>query len=281
MIFGPRPEIKSRAQLRAMAEAGHIVHAMLQAVRDAIEPGISTLELDSIAEKVCREEGARPNFKGYHGFPGTICASVNAHIVHGIPSADVVLEPGDVVSIDCGCSVAGPNKRRWHGDSAATFIVPPADPLDQELSDVTRNAMWAGIAALVGATRVGVVGEAIEAYVHEHPVGGAELGIVEEFVGHGIGSQMHQPPDVVNFASRDHGARIRSGMAICVEPMLTRGSPANRTLDDDWTVVTQDGSRAAHWEQAIALVDGGIRILTLPDGGAAELARFGISPVEL
>lgn len=278
-MFGPKPEIKTRAQLAAMAEAGAIVHEMLTAVERAAEVGITTGELDAIAEKVCRDAGAKPNFKGYHGYPATVCLSVNEEIVHGIPG-DRVLQDGDLISVDGGCSVAGPGGRRWHGDSARSFFVGTPSESDQRLSDVTREAMWQAIAALPGAKQLNVVGNAVSRVVAENPVDGRELGIVREYVGHGIGSAMHQPPDVLNYAA-PKGPRIKSGMAVCVEPMLTLGEPDNETLDDDWTVVTLDGSRASHWEHSVALIDGGIRILTLPDGGAAELARFGITPVEL
>lgn len=278
-MFGPKPEIKTHAQLAAMAEAGAIVYDMLTAVEAAAEVGITTGELDAIAERVCREAGAKPNFLGYHGYPATVCLSVNEEIVHGIPG-ERVLRDGDVVSVDGGCSVAGPSGRRWHGDSARTFIVGTPRAEDLKLSEITREAMWQGIAALAGAKSLNVVGKAVQRVVEDNPVDGRELGIVREYVGHGIGSAMHQPPDVVNYAS-PKGPKIKSGMAVCVEPMLVLGSPDNETLDDDWTVVTLDGSRASHWEHAVALVDGGVRVLTLPDGGAADLARYGVTPIEL
>ncbi|MDO5701442.1 MAG: type I methionyl aminopeptidase [Bowdeniella nasicola] len=280
-MFGPKPEIKTRAQLAAMAEAGAITYAMLEACERVADVGVSTAEIDAVAEAVCREAGGRPNFKGYQGFPATVCISVNDEIVHGIPSPDRVLADGDVVSVDGGCTVSGPGNRRWHSDSARTFIVGEPRPVDVELVEVTLESMWRGIAALAGASRVGVVGRAVEAVVSQRPVDGRELGIVEEFVGHGIGSTLHQPPDVRNFVTRDRGARLRSGMALCVEPLLTLGEPDNDTLDDGWTVCTLDGSRAAHFEHTVALWEGGLRILTLPDGGAAELAALGVPLADL
>ncbi|MDO5726616.1 MAG: type I methionyl aminopeptidase [Bowdeniella nasicola] len=281
MIFGPRPEIKTRSELAAMAEAGAIVCQMLDAVSQAVEVGISTAELDAIAERTCRQAGAKPNFKGYYGFPATICTSINDEIVHGIPTSQRFLADGDVLSVDCGCSIAGTRGRRWHGDSARTFLVGNVRPEVRQLSDITREAMWAGIAALAGARDVGVVGAAVEDVVACNPINGAPLDIVTEYVGHGIGTAMHQVPDVPNYRVAGRQPKIKDGMALCVEPMLTLGQAENRTLDDEWTVVTTDGSPAAHWEHAVAIIDGTVRVLTAADGGAAELAKRGITIAEL
>jgi methionyl aminopeptidase len=221
---------------------------------------------------VIADAGAEPSFLGYEGYPATICVSVNDEVVHGIPSGRV-LEPGDVVSIDCGAIVEG-----WHGDSALTVVLPDADPADLALRDVTERAMWDGIAALAGpggaglGERLNVVGEAVEDAVE---AAGA-FGIVEDYVGHGIGSAMHQPPDVLNYRVRDRGLKLRPGMCLAIEPMITRGSAATEVLEDDWTVVTADGSRAAHWEHTVALHEGGIWVLTAEDGGAEELAARGV-----
>lgn len=280
-MFGPRPEIKTRSELALMAEAGAIVYQMLDAVEAAAEVGVSTAELDAIAEDVCRKAGAKPNFKGYFDYPATICTSINDEIVHGIPSPDRILADGDIISVDCGCSIPGSKGRRWHGDSARTLLIGNVSETTRALSEVTREAMWAGIAALVGAKDVGVVGAGVEDVVEANPVGGRELGIVTEYVGHGIGTAMHQVPDVPNYRISGRSAKLKAGMAVCVEPMLTLGSPENRTLDDEWTVVTTDGSWAAHWEHAVAIIDGTIRVLTLPDGGQAELSERGIQIASL
>jgi methionyl aminopeptidase len=207
---------------------------------------------------------------------------VNDEVVHGIPSGRV-LEPGDVVSIDCGAIVDG-----WHGDSALTLVLPEADPADLALSAVTEKAMWDGIAALASgdgiADRLGVVGEAVEQAVEDAGAGangGVPFGIVQDYVGHGIGSAMHQPPDVLNYRTRDRGPRLRPGMCLAVEPMITRGSAGTEVLEDDWTVVTVDASRAAHWEHSVALHEGGIWVLTAADGGAAELAARGVTVAPL
>ena len=219
-----------------------------------------------------------------------ICASVNDEVIHGIPGSRV-LAAGDLVSIDCGAIVDG-----WHGDSAISFVLGPdgaldvegatavdgVDAADLDLVRATRTAMWAGIAALAGGKRLGDVGTAVEAAVElAGGVSGVEYGIVEDYVGHGIGTAMHQPPDVVNFRTSDRGPRLRPGMCLAIEPMVTRGSGATRVLADDWTVVTQDGSRAAHWEHSVALLEDGISVLTAADGGRAGLAPFEVVPVPL
>jgi len=205
--------------------------------------------------------------------------SVNDEIVHGIPGARV-LEPGDVVSVDCGAIVEG-----WHGDSAMTVVLEGADPLDVELAGATETAMWAGIAALATSDRLGGVGDAVEDSVDAAQAaganGGARYGVIEEYVGHGIGSAMHQAPDVLNYRTRDRGPRLKPGMCLAVEPMLVRGARTTQVLEDDWTVVTDDGSRAAHWEHSVALLPGGIWVLTAADGGAMRLAALGVTVAPL
>jgi len=279
-VFRERVELKSREQVRAMRRAGLVVAAMLAEVRAAIRPGVTTAELDAIAAAHLDRAGALSNFRGYHGYPATVCISVNEEIVHGIPG-ERRIRAGDVVSVDGGCSVPGPNGRRWHGDSAFTVVVEPAQAADAVLAAITEEALWAAIAALAGGDRLGVVGDAVEAVVREHGERGARLSIVREYVGHGIGSQMHQPPEVLNYSTRERGPRLRPGMVLAVEPMLAGGSPANRTLADGWTVVTSDGSHAAHWEHTVALLPGGVHVLTAADGGAAGLARHGLAPAPL
>jgi methionyl aminopeptidase len=282
-VFGrDRIELKTPEQVLLMRHAGLVVADALAAARAAAVPGATTADLDEVAARVIADAGAAPSFLGYHDYPATICVSVNDEVVHGIPSGRV-LEPGDVVSIDCGAIVEG-----WHGDSACTVVLPDADPADVALSEVTERAMWDGIAALASgaglADRLSVVGEAVEQAVEAtDPAanGGVAFGIVQDYVGHGIGSAMHQPPDVLNYRARDRGPRLKPGMCLAIEPMITRGAHATEVLEDDWTVVTADGSRAAHWEHSVALHAGGIWVLTAVDGGAAELAARGVTVAPL
>jgi len=279
-MFGrERIEYKTPEQVRHMRRAGLVVADALAAVRSRVRPGLTTADLDAVAADVIRAAGATPSFLGYHGFPATLCVSVNAEIVHGIPGARV-LQPGDVVSVDCGAIVDG-----WHGDSAMTVVLDEADPLDVELSATTERAMWAGIAALATADRLGAVGEAVEDVVDAALAaganGGVRYGLIQEYVGHGIGSAMHQPPEVLNYRTRDRGAKLRPGMCLAVEPMLVRGDRATSTLEDDWTVVTVDGSRASHWEHSVAVLEDGIVVLTAHDGGAEQLGHLGVAVASL
>ena len=275
-MFGrERIEYKTPEQVLLMRRAGLVVADALAAVRERTVAGVSTAELDSIAAAVIEGAGALPSFLDYEGYPARICVSVNDEVVHGIPGLRV-LEPGDVVSIDCGAIVDG-----WHGDSAITVVLDGADPEDVALAETTERAMWAGIAALAGAERLGAVGEAVEDVVDAAEAaglnGGVRYGLVEDYVGHGIGTAMHQPPDVPNFRRRDRGPRVRPGLCVAVEPMVVRGERSTQVLEDDWTVVTDDGSRASHWEHTVAILEDGIWVLTAPDGGAAELARLGVT----
>ncbi|MFC8598340.1 MULTISPECIES: type I methionyl aminopeptidase [unclassified Isoptericola] len=293
MIFGSRErvELKTLEQVRVMRRAGLVVASTLDAVRAAARPGMTTADLDEVAARAIADAGATPSFLGYQGYPATICVSVADEVIHGIPGGRV-LELGDVVSIDCGAIVDG-----WHGDSALSLVLGPdgaldvdapvdgapgVDPADLDLVRATRTAMWAGIAALAGGKRLNDVGTAVETAVElAGGASGVEYGIVEDYVGHGIGTAMHQPPDIVNFRTSDRGPRLRPGMCLAVEPMVTRGSGATRVLEDDWTVVTEDGSRAAHWEHTVALLEDGISVLTAVDGGRAGLAPFEVEPVDL
>lgn len=279
-MFGrERIELKTPEQVRVMRRAGLVVAAALAEVRAAARPGATTGDLDAVAERVIRAHGATPSFLGYEGYPATLCVSVNDEVVHGIPGRRV-LEPGDVVSIDCGAIVDG-----WHGDSAITVVLEGGDPADVALAATTERAMWAGIASLAGGERLGAVGQAVEDVVDAAQAagenGGERYGIVEEYVGHGIGTAMHQPPDVLNYRARDKGPRIQPGLCVAIEPMIVRGARFTDVLDDDWTVVTQDGSRAAHWEHSVAILDDGIWVLTAEDGGAARLGELGVSVAPL
>lgn len=266
-------ELKTNAELATMHQAGLVLHQGLNAVVAAAQPGVTTHELDQVFRKVLSDHGATSNFLGYYGFPATICASVNDEVVHGIPD-DRVLQPGDIISVDAGAIIDG-----WHSDSARTVLVGDVDPADQRLSDITHDAMWAGVAAFAEAKHVGAIGNAIEDYVRAQD--GDALGILEDYVGHGIGSAMHQAPDVFNFRSGMRGPRIKAGMVLAIEPMLVRGGIETTTLDDDWTIVTVDGSNAAQWEHSVARHKEGIWVITAPDGGAAQLARFGVTPVPI
>ncbi|EGD55156.1 type I methionyl aminopeptidase [Gordonia neofelifaecis] len=255
----PKPvPFKSAGELDAMEAAGAIVGAALVAVRNAAKAGMSTLDLDEIAESVIRDAGAVPSFKGYHGFPGSICSSVNEVVVHGIPSKDVVLADGDLVSIDCGAILDG-----WHGDSAWTFGIGELSTADSELSEATRLSMEAGIAAMIPGNRLTDVSHAIEQGTYAAAATfGRDFGIVDGYGGHGIGREMHMDPFLPNEGKPNRGPRLVVGSTLAIEPMLTLGTEATTVLDDDWTVVTDDGSRSAHWEHTVAVTEDGPRILT-------------------
>lgn len=270
---------KTPDELRLMVPAGILTAQALDAVGEAIRPGISTLELDAIAEKVIRDGGGVPNFQLVDGYHHTVCASVNDAIVHGIPN-DTPLKAGDVVSIDCGAMLNG-----WNGDSARTWIVPgEIEGKDAEgwlseanrVSDATKAAMWAGIASVASARHLNDVGTAIEEATNEQP---GTLGILENYTGHGIGRNMHEEPTVFNYRVRRRGPVVKSGLAICIEPMLTGGSPETLIDDDDWTVRSADGSVAAHWEHTVIRHKTGIWVTTAHDGGAAGLAAHGVTPI--
>jgi methionyl aminopeptidase len=271
MLGRDRIQYKTPQQVLAMRRAGLVVGRTLQLLAEAAEPGMTTSDLDALAEKHIRAEGATPSFLGYHGFPATLCVSVNDEVVHGIPGPRV-LAPGDVVSIDCGAIVDG-----WHGDAALTVVLAPADPAEVEVALVTEDCMWKGIAALAAGERLHAVGAAVEGHVEAVTAStGTAYGIVEEYVGHGIGTEMHQDPQVPNYRVRDKGVRVREGLVVAVEPMLTRGSEQTRVLDDDWTVITSDGSRAAHFEHTVAVSDDGLWVLTALDGGRERLEELGV-----
>lgn len=241
-----------------MEAAGRVVGAALVAVRAAAKPGATTLDLDEVAETVIREAGGVPSFKGYHGFPGSICSSVNDVVVHGIPSATEVLAEGDLVSIDCGAILDG-----WHGDSAWTFGVGELSEADADLSEATRLSLEAGIAAMIDGGRLTDVSHAIERGTRaaEQKLG-RRFGIVAGYGGHGIGREMHMDPFLANEGKPNRGPRLVVGSTLAIEPMLTLGTTETSVLEDEWTVVTDDGSRAAHWEHTVAVTEDGPRILT-------------------
>lgn len=276
-----RIEIKNTDQILRMRRAGMVVAAIHQALREACEPGVTTGELDKVSSAVIARMGAKSNFLGYENYPATVCISVNDEVIHAIPGRRV-LQFGDVVSFDCGAYIVDQAGRQWHGDAAFTMICGGekyARKDDLELIDTTRRALWAGIAALAKGQRLGEIGDAVEEVVYEDSLRyGWEAGIVEEYVGHGIGTSMHQAPDVLNYSTNSKGPKIKPGMVLAIEPMLTRGKSAVKELPDGWTVVTADGSRAAHFEHTVAVLPGGVWVLTTPDGGRDGLAHFGLSP---
>ncbi|MBE0008795.1 MULTISPECIES: type I methionyl aminopeptidase [unclassified Arthrobacter] len=273
MFRQSKVEYKSNQQILTMRKAGLVLSTALDEAIGAAAIGVTTAELNSVFADVLKSAGATSNFLGYHGFPASICASVNHEVVHGIPG-DYVLQDGDILSIDGGAVVDG-----WHSDSARSVIVGQPRAEDQRLSDATESAMWHGIAALAGGRNVGDVGNAIDDYVTG--LDGAPLGILQDYVGHGIGTQMHQPPDVLNYRSGHRGPKIRPGLCLAIEPMLVLGSLETTLLDDDWTVVTTDGRRSCQWEHTVAVHDRGIWVLTAADGGASKLEPLGVTPVPL
>jgi methionyl aminopeptidase len=244
---------KSQAEIEKMRHSGRILRQVLNAVRDLAVAGASTMDLEHAAEKKIKELGARPAFKGYHDYPCVLCTSVNQEIVHGIPSQRRVLKAGDIVSIDCGVVVDG-----YYADAAITVPVGGATtPELQRLLDVTRESLYRGIEAARLGNSVGDVGAAVQEYVEANG-----FSIVREFVGHGIGRQLHEEPQVPNFGVRGHGARLEEGMVLAIEPMVNAGRPGARLLSDKWTAVTEDGSYSAHFEHCVAVTRNGPMILT-------------------
>ena len=271
-----RIEAKSPDQVRAMRAAGLVVARTLRLARGWAVAGTTTSEIDGRAERAIREAGATPSFLGYHGFRGSLCISVNEEVVHGVPGSRVLAD-GDLVSIDCGAIVRG-----WHGDAALSLIVGGEDSESARAGDVavmhdTEEAMWAGIRALRAGGRLHEVGSAIEDAVLGSCRGRQEAGvpvtygIVEDYVGHGIGTSMHMEPPVPNYAVHGKGPVVPVGATVAIEPMVTLGGIDTTTLDDEWTVVTSDGARAAHWEHTVAVTSAGLWVLTAEDGGAQQL----------
>jgi methionyl aminopeptidase len=271
-------QYKTPEQIALMRAAGLVVSDALAAMRDAVAPGVSTAKLDQIADEVIRGAGAVPSFKGYQGYPATICASVNSQVVHAIPSAGQVLHDGDLISIDCGAVLNG-----WHGDAAITVLVGQAPPELHALAEAAEASLWAGIKAAARGVRSGHgrltdISRAVEVSIRKSGANGrsassrgAGYGIVDGYGGHGIGTEMHQDPHVLNFGRPGRGPRLVPGLCLAIEPMITIGSPRTVELSDGWTVVTQDGSVAAHVEHSVALLADGAWVLTAPDGGRAEL----------
>lgn len=270
-MFGRNDVIqyKSPAQFVKMRQAGLVVAAVHQAMRDAVRVGVCTKELDAIAEDVIRSRNGVPSFLGYDigmgPYPGSICSSVNEQVVHAIPSREQVLVEGDLISIDVGAVVDG-----WHGDAAITLPVGDVPPQQLAMVAACEDAMWAGIAAAANAKRLGDVSSAIQRSIEAS----GSYGIVTGFGGHGIGTEMHQDPHILNYGRPGRGVKIKTGMALAIEPMITLGDAETVDEDDGWTVVTADGSPAAHVEHSIALCDDGIWVLTAPDGGLERLGEL-------
>jgi methionyl aminopeptidase len=260
-------ELKTPEQIRLMRAAGLVVADALHKLREAVAPGVNTAELDALAEETIRAAGAIPSFKGYQGYPASICSSVNEQVVHAIPAREQVLREGDLISIDCGADLGG-----WHGDAAITVPVGEVAREHLRMITVAEDAMWAGILAAGRGARSGQGRLTDISYAIQSTIKAAgRYGIVEGYGGHGIGSQMHQDPFVLNAGRPGKGPRLVPGMALAIEPMITRGRPKVAELDDDWTVVTVDGSMAVHVEHTVAICDDGLWVLTAQDGGRARL----------
>jgi methionyl aminopeptidase len=266
-----RIELKTAEQIASMRRAGLVVARALREMTAAAGPGVSTGELDALARDVLKDEGATSSFLHYDigngPFPAVICASINERVVHGIPSTSERLADGDVISLDFGAIVDG-----WHGDAAVTVLVGDVDDESRALSEACERALWDGLAAARPDGRLGDISNAVETSVR----GSGPYGIVAGYGGHGIGSRMHMDPHVLNYGRAGRGPRLHPGMALAIEPMITLGSRATRELSDGWTISTVDGSRAAHWEHTVAILQDGPWVLTAEDGGRAELDKRGV-----
>ena len=259
-------EIKSPEQILLMRKAGLVVADVLARMQLEAGPGVTTLQLDKIAREMLTAAGAQSSFLGYFGYPAVICSSVNDEVVHSIPN-EVALKDGDILSVDFGAIVDG-----WNGDAAVTIEIGTPIPEQTALSNATRESMWAGLAKAVAGNRLSDISHAIEMVIRN----AGNYGILEDYGGHGIGTKMHMDPLIPNYGEPGHGPELIVGMALAIEPMATLGSKYVRTLDDQWTVVTTDGSRAAHWEHTVAITSDGPWVLTAHDGGAQYFAAHGI-----
>ena len=260
-------ELKNLDQLKSMRKAGLVVADTLQLLKQSAQVGMTTLELNEIAVANLAKHGAKSSFLGYHGFPAVICASVNEEVVHGIPNKRKLIS-GDVLSIDFGAIIDD-----WHGDAAISFGLGEVDPADQKLMDVCEESMWRGIAAGKKGGKLTDISAAIESYINSQ----GKYGILREYGGHGIGSAMHQEPHILNFGPAGNGPELVPGMALALEPMITIGNERTKVLSDDWTVVSHDSSKGAHFEHTYTIApDGKAFVLTSLDGGKEQLARLGI-----
>lgn len=247
-----KPILKSKGEIEAFKAAGALSAKVLRLAGEIIRPGISTWEIDEYIETMIRLEGGTPSFKGLYGFPGSACISINDMVVHGIPSKKVILKSGDIVSIDTGATVDG-----WVGDNAYTYAVGTIDDGSRELLEVTEQCMWAGIEAAQPGNTLGDIGHAIQSLAESHG-----FGVLREYVGHGVGRAMHEPPNVPNYGRPGKGMKLEPGLVIAIEPMITFGDYRVHTIADGWGVVTNDGSNAAHFEKTIAVTEDGPVVIT-------------------
>ncbi|MEY4312185.1 MAG: hypothetical protein RLZZ571_955 [Actinomycetota bacterium] len=268
-MFGRKDkfEIKSFEQFVKMRKAGLVVADTLSRIEREAVPGVTTGDLDRIAREELKRFGATPSFLGYHGYPAVICSSVNDEVVHAIPN-ERALADGDILSVDFGAIVDG-----WHGDSAVTIEIGTKIAAQSKLSAVTRESMWAGLAKCVAGNYLTDISHAVETSIRAE----GDYGILEEYTGHGIGTKMHMDPSVPNYGPAGYGPQLQVGMALAIEPMVTMGGKHVHTLADNWTVVTDDGSRASHWEHTVAITKDGPWVLTAHDGGAEYFKKHGIS----
>ena len=246
--------LKTGRELKVMREACRISAEALKLAGSAVEPGVTTAELDKIAEKYILSQGAKPNFKNYNGYPATACISINNEVIHGIPSKKRVIQAGDIVSIDLGACFEG-----YHGDNAATFACGDVSDEAKRLMDTTRESLYEGIAAAVSGGRLGDIGAAVQQYVEKRG-----YSVVRQFVGHGIGTKLHEAPEVPNFGTQGRGIRLMPGMTLAIEPMINIGGPDVKVMPDGWTVLTKDGSLSAHFEHTIVITPEGPQIMTKP-----------------
>lgn len=247
--------LKTSRELQLMREACRISAMALKVAGEAVEPGVTTAEIDQIAYKLIKRMGAEPNFLNYNGFPATACISVNNEVIHGIPSKSRVLKEGDIVSIDLGAKIHG-----YNGDNAATFACGKVSPEAQRLMDATRESLYEGIKQAKPGNRIGDIGSAVQRYVESRG-----YSVVREYVGHGVGARLHEDPSVPNFGTPGRGVRLLPGMTLAIEPMINEGTHKVRTLADGWTVLTQDGKLSAHFEHSVAITPDGPVILTIAD----------------
>ncbi len=245
--------LKTGRELSIMREACRISAGALQSAGKAVEPGVSTAELDKLAEEYILSQGGKPNFKNYHGYPATACISINNEVIHGIPSSKRILKQGDIVSIDLGAEFGG-----YHGDNAATFACGDVSPEAKRLMDITEQSLYKGIAAAVSGGRIGDIGHAVQSFVEANG-----YSVVRKFIGHGIGTKLHEEPEVPNFGTQGRGIRLVPGMTLAIEPMVNAGGSDVRILPDGWTVLTTDGSLSAHFEHTVVITADGPKIMTL------------------
>jgi methionyl aminopeptidase len=265
-------EIKNLEQLKSMRKAGLVVAQTLKLIREQAQIGMTTLDLNDLAIENLAKHGATSSFLGYHGFPAVICASVNEEVVHGIPNKRKLIS-GDLLSIDFGAIVEG-----WHGDAAISFGLGEVDPADQKLMDVCEESLWRGIAAGKKGAKLTDISAAVEGYINSQ----GRYGILREYGGHGIGSAMHQEPHILNFGPAGNGPELTVGMALAIEPMITRGNEKTKVLGDDWTVVASDSSKGAHFEHTYTIApDGKVFVLTAEDGGKLKLGQLGVEISDL